>query len=295
MSNHIVYYNMIKLVPALVCTVVSSIVIQAQGEDYSCNRKPLVIFREIGNDQVNPLRPPRNPIFALYGDGLVIYHAGEAYSRGQYDSVVLNPQETQNLLNILSINEDFWQLNEYYDGSRRQDEKTGDIIMMTHQGMYEIYLWSHKAKKRITIFGDAWRVGKSYPEIPSIIAAFSKKILSYEHEKAERWTPDSIEILLHAVESKEDHEKLMVWPEKWPNPWLRKAAEDMDFSAQAVLSILNIELFSILVDYSQLDSLKKLEKDKSDFILVENENFWKLFGYRFPFPCQDEWLYWSDR
>lgn len=211
-------------------------------------RKPLAILVEqnpwlevIGSD---------SPSFVLYEDGFLIYRKYKA----ELVAVQLTEEELKNLLNRLSIGQDFYNLNDYYDSD----------VKITDQPTTTIYVTIGDKKKRVSVYGRG-------EKDPTPFWDLYDKLVSYDNQRARPWLPEKIEVMVWPFEYSQLEP--LPWPENWPDiqsPETKKRSDDQ---------------YSIYLDVKYFEDLKKLPLKNGQAVLINGKK-WAI-SYRLPFPHEE--------
>lgn len=219
---------------------------------------PLVMLTEF-----NPWLPiigSDSPSFVVYSTGQVIYRDRQGISDARYESVMLDEEGLQSLLDQLNVGDDFYALDDYYD-----------LVLKTDQMTETIYVWTEDdGVKSVTIYGSLYDDPEARDNAPQAFLDLFDQIVSYRNRNAERWLPEKFEVMLWPW----DTSGAADWPEDWPDldsPFAVQRGEDQ---------------YSIYIDIDRLEAYQ-------DF--AENEDAVELggqtwsFSARLPFPHEVVW------
>jgi hypothetical protein len=196
-----------------------------------------------------------SPSFALYDSGLLIYRTPD-----EFKSLVLNPDEYTALLADLTLDDAFFELDDYYD-----------VSQVTDQPMNTIHAWRNGQRQTVSVYGDLRR--GNFTDLAAVPTAFYNlfiQMTSYSHPAAEDWFPQRIEVMLWPADRTDGAD----WPADFPSLNSEFAARRSD------------DQFSIFIDASLRDRLADIY-DNSTTILINQQAWW--FSWRPPFPHEFLW------
>jgi hypothetical protein len=174
-------------------------------------RQPLVAVFAAGAFPVSPIRWSSTPLFALYDDGVIVYRTDTRSEDPAFESVRLSPMELSSFLDSLSLDPDFFRLNESYD----------NFPQVSDLGTYTIWAWRGDSGKSVALTG-LLDFTSPFPRAdpdsfasrtPSYFIWLYKRLLAYRHPGAKSWYPTHFEILL------DDFSFALTtlsWPVGWP-------------------------------------------------------------------------------
>jgi hypothetical protein len=224
-------------------------------------REPMPLVMLIEYDPWRMVLDSDSPTFVLYDDGTVIYVRETLSGDLEYASVTLDEEELVALREELSIDEDFFALDENYDSLLPTDQPTNFITVWDEElGM-----------KRISVYGNLRDSKEARDLAPQAYLSLFDKVVNYTHEDAETWLPEQFEAVMWLSESSE----AAAWPKDWP---------DLDHPT----TVKREMVYSIYLDIDLLDDFLELGEDSSGYFRINGEVYYA--SLRYPFPNEAVWM-----
>lgn len=232
-------------------------------DDEPAGPQPLVVLIEF--DPWRMVIGSDSPTFALYDDGLVIYRRETDEGEIDYVSVQLDEEELAALIEDLDIGDDFFALDDYYD-----------IFLATDQPTSYLFAWNEEGEtKAVGVYGAIRVMPEVREQVPEAFLSVFDKVIAFDHEDADAWLPEQIELIVWPYESSAEPLK---WPAGWPG-------------LKAPTTVEREMVYSIYLDASHYDELLALFDDlragEADGVLIDGRK-WSI-SYRFPFPAEETW------
>jgi hypothetical protein len=199
------------------------------------------------------------PRFALYDDGQVIYTHQNDEGEWEILTAMLTPSELDRLLARMDIGDEFFALDDYYEGP-----------MITDQLSNTLRVWDEeRGTKTVGVYGDV-SLGEARELAPDAFLHVYDVAVGYTNPDAETWLPEKFEVMLWPYETSEATR----WPADWPDLNSRDAVERDD------------DQWSIYLDIDEYERFLALAEDANAFRL--GGKTW-AFGVRFPYPHEVVW------
>lgn len=203
------------------------------------------------------------PSFVLYDDGTVIFRDAETFD---YFTVTLDDEDKAAMREVIDVDA-FFALEEYYDG-----------VPVTDQPSNVIYVWHADDMKRVGAYGDLRSdrpYGADIPSardtVPDVLLDAFDMMAFYEHEKADPWLPEFIEVMVWPHNTLDFAD----WPDEWPSLNDECAVQRGEDS------------YSIYLPSEYLDDLVDMRQDHNA-VLLNGES--RAFAWRYPFASEQQWM-----
>lgn len=197
-----------------------------------------------------------SPIFVLYESGTVIYWDEKEGWQGAYKTVHLENSSVQDL--VKNQSESLKELKDNYDVFVSLDEPAQDL-----------YFFEDGKSRTIHVNGSL-KDKESRKNAPEALLNVYDNLTSFDHEDAEIWTPEYIEVMIWPYERAPDES--IMWPEKWPDinsTSTRKRRRDA---------------YSIYLPFEEREALNDfLRTKKEKGAVLMNNRKWTI-SLRTPFP-----------
>jgi hypothetical protein len=220
--------------------------------------------------------------FALYEDRTVIYRVPGAGTTS-YGIVRLSENEGALLLGSLGL-DGLWGLKESYD-----------ITAYTERPRSEIFIWSSRGRKSISVDGDLRvpelrescdddpELAQSYEDrrrwwselvkegrrsVPSEFLRAYDVMVCYDNPRAVPWLPERIEVVVKPFDG-----PAVPWPEDWPTP---KSGD-----------LVGNNSYRVYIGSAGLRRLQEVLRAGQCFS-IQGETW--AFDYRIPLPGEEEWM-----
>ena len=198
------------------------------------------------------------PAFALYENGQVIYRTGSGYK-----SIKLDPNEQSRFLDSLQL-DGLSRLTGGYRASQATDQP--QTYLLVYAGREPAF---------ISVYGSL-DVKSVRAQLPPEIATLRNKLRAFEDDRASKWLPDHVEVMIWPYEYAP--EPSIVWPERWPGlnaPTTRERGEGS---------------FSIFVPSAEFEQLRAFLASQRPKGAVEIGGKKWAASFRLPFPHERLWM-----
>ncbi|MBI1852729.1 MAG: hypothetical protein HYR85_20500 [Planctomycetes bacterium] len=231
---------------------------------FGAERRPLLVLVEsdpwlmvVGSD---------SPSFALYDDGLVIFHRIVEGAEPTLVSATLDAEARLTLV-VSVVGGDraaFDALAPKYECSDASDQPTCTI-----------HSWVGEKRKSVSVYGDLRRDADAREKAPLAFRHALDAMHAYANAGAKPWLPEKIEVLAWPYEY--SPETPLLWPKDWPgvdDASTRHRGEDL----------------SLYLDSKELRRLRDLLRSRGEKQAIEIGGKKWAVSYRIPFPREDVWM-----
>lgn len=195
------------------------------------------------------------PRFILYDSGLVIYTRIGPADAPEFVSVQLSTRERDALLADLNIGKDLYVLEANADYFTKTDQPTNVI------SLYDPLL----GEKHVSIYGDLWNDAEARAlAAPKPLIDLFDKLVNYTHPDAERWMPETFEVMLWAYDTSD----AVAWPRDWPQ-------------LDDPTTIKRESVYSLFINFAEYDRYLEL-RNTANAVRLDGKNW--SFAARFPMP-----------
>ena len=241
----------------------------------SVPRAPIVAVFAEGAFDISDITTAYSPLFVLYNDGTVIYCVRHTQHDLRYDSLQLTSLELKALMDSLSLNPAFFQLDSSYDNAPNASD------MPT----YSIWAWHNGSGKRVSLRGTldsasvAAKLGGAPfgARTPSLFLQLYNRLCTYRHARAVRWRPTHFELILSQFDFAH---ALTPWPASLPG--LTAAGVHRDQHGAYHIPLNPEQATTFLKHYSATIHTKALR--------LSGRNWFGVV--RVVFPAEDAWIRW---
>jgi hypothetical protein len=199
-----------------------------------------------------------SPIFALYGDGTVIFQKGEGYR-----SVALKRRELNRLLSDLAL------------PGLPPFAKHYALFPGTDAPTTCIFVFEKQRGSVISVYGGLAAEG-SRAQMPAQVVSTYDRARKFDHPDARPWLPAKIEVIIWPYDYAP--EPSIVWPAKWPglhDPSTARRGDD------------GYNIYVPSADYGELKAFLATENEKG---AVEIGGKKWAASVRLPFPDERTWM-----
>jgi hypothetical protein len=215
---------------------------------------PLLVMR--GTNRWAMVIGADSPDFALYGDGRVIYRAGNGFS-----TAVLSRTQVRALWRDVHPSE-LAPLAGRFMAAAMTDQPDTDLLV------YGVRPFA------ISVYGSL-DAAEERSRLPAAVVRAADRLRAFRAPGARPWLPERIEVMIWPYEYAPD--RSVRWPSSWPD-WRSPGAVQRGDS------------YSLALPSSQLDRVRALLARRTEKAAVEIGGRKWAVDYRFPFPHEELWM-----
>jgi hypothetical protein len=200
------------------------------------------------------------PPFILYDNGKVLF-----WKNGAYNLTQLDQDEKAELISEINLTDTLFEKTRFFNAT---NPDPNGVIIATDNPSYSVFV-KLDTLVRVSVYG--YISSKEYRKrFPIQILRIHDFILSFDPDKAVKWVPDRIEVMLSDYSHSPDIP--IEWPINWPDVNGSNTRKQGDY------------VTSIFLDkkyFRQLTKLIKKRREKQAFEINGKKYF---IDYRFPIP-----------